>query len=152
MKEKVKIGYIGLGRRGTHVLLHNVSHMTDVEITMLCDLSMTRMENAKAIVVENMGHEPILTTDYHDVLNNPEIDAVMIMIGWSGRPQIAMESMRAGKYTAIEVGCADTLEECYDLIKSLYTARADTSITSTKRTSSRISEKRRFRTTVFRIT
>ena len=118
MKEKVKIGYIGLGRRGTHVLLHNVSHMTDIEITMLCDLSMTRMENAKAIVVENMGHEPILTTDYHDVLNNPEIDAVMIMIGWSGRPQIAMESMRARKYTAIEVGCADTLEECYDLIKT----------------------------------
>ena len=44
------------------------------------------------------------------------IDAVVIMTGWSGRPQLAMEAMRAGKYTAIEVGCADNLQECWDLV------------------------------------
>ena len=38
------------------------------------------------------------------------------MTGWSGRPQLATEAMRAGKYTAIEVGCADTLQECWDLV------------------------------------
>ncbi|MBQ9805706.1 MAG: Gfo/Idh/MocA family oxidoreductase [Clostridia bacterium] len=118
MKEKIKIGYIGLGRRGTHVLKHSYSQMPDVEVSMLCDLSWNRMENAKQIVLENAGNEPRLTADYREVINCPELDAIVIMIGWSGRPQMAMESMRAGKYTAIEVGCADTLDECFDLIRT----------------------------------
>lgn len=37
MKEKIKIGYIGLGRRGFGVLKGNVSDMDDVEIAMICD-------------------------------------------------------------------------------------------------------------------
>lgn len=92
--------------------------MKDVEITAISDLSDSRLEEARKIVVENSGHEPILAKDYHEIINNPDIDAVIIMIGWSGRPQMAMESLRAGKYTAIEVGCADNLQECFDMIKA----------------------------------
>jgi hypothetical protein len=69
-------------------------------------------------VQDKGGYTPIGTQDYHDILNDPEVDAVIIMTGWSGRPALAIESMRAGKYTAIEVGCADTLEECYDLVRT----------------------------------
>ena len=118
MKKKVRVGYIGLGRRGFGVLKENFSQMKDVEITAISDLSDSRLEEARKIVVENSGHEPILVKDYHEIINNPDIDAVIIMIGWSGRPQMAMESLRAGKYTAIEVGCADNLQECFDLIKA----------------------------------
>ena len=116
MKEKVKVGYIGLGRRGMGMLKENFSQMKDVEITAISDLSDARLEEARKLVVENSGHEPMLVKDYHEIINNPEIDAVIIMIGWSGRPGMAMEAMRAGKYTAIEVGCADTMQECWDLI------------------------------------
>ena len=92
--------------------------MKDVEITAISDLSDSRLEEARKIVAENSGHEPILAKDYHEIINNPDFDAVIIMIGWSGRPQMAMESLHAGKYTAIEVGCADNLQECFDLIKA----------------------------------
>ena len=118
MKEKVKIGYIGLGRRGTYVLKKNFSCMEDVEVTAICDQSTERMEKAREFVIENNHHDPIMTTNYKDIINNPEIDAVIIMIGWSGRPQMAVEAMRAGKYTAIEVGCSDTLQECYDIVQA----------------------------------
>ena len=118
MKEKVKIGFIGLGRRGMYVLDKDFSRMKDVEITALCDLSMNRMENARRITIENNHHDPIMTRDYREIINNPEIDAVVIMIGWSGRPQMAVEAMNAGKYTAIEVGCSDTLQECYDIVEA----------------------------------
>ena len=118
MKEKIKIGYIGLGRRGTGVLNRNLTDMTDIEITRICDLSVKRMEEASEIIKEKMGNTPIMSTDYHDILNDPEIDAVFIMTNWYGRPEIAMESMRAGKYTAFEVGCAENLDICYDLVKT----------------------------------
>ena len=118
MKEKIKIGYIGLGRRGIHVLENQFSMMKDVEVAMISDLSDARLERAKEIIVANSGIEPVLTKDYNDVINAPELDAVVIMIGWSGRPQMAIEAMRKGKYVAIEVGCADTLDECYDLVRA----------------------------------
>lgn len=118
MKERVKIGYIGLGRRGSHVLQHNVAQMKDVDIVAICDLSEQRLERARDIILAEGKPAPIMTTDYREVINNPEIDAVFIMTPWFGRPEMAMESMRAGKYTAIEVGCAENLQLCYDLVKT----------------------------------
>ena len=116
LNRKIKVGYIGLGRRGLGVLTRNVAKMKDVEVKMVCDLSDERLEEARKNVLERSGHEPLLTKNYRDVLNDPEIEAVFIMIGWTGRPTMAIESMRAGKYTAIEVGCADTVDECYALV------------------------------------
>ena len=118
MGRTVKVGYIGLGRRGFGVLKRNVAKMKDVEVVMICDLVEERLEKGRQAVIERSGKEPLVTTNYKDVINHPDIEAVFIMIGWSGRPAMAIESMRAGKYTAIEVGCADTLEECFDLVKA----------------------------------
>ena len=117
MKEKIKLGYIGLGRRGAGVLRRNFAHMKDVEVAMICDLVPERVEAAKALVEEIGGYTPRTTVDYREILANPELDGVVVMTGWSGRPQIAMEVMKAGKYAAIEVGCADTLQECFDLVR-----------------------------------
>ena len=116
MKEVVRIGYIGLGRRGSGILRRCLCHMEDVQILYLCDTEDVRLERNCAKVAEAKGIAPKLTKDYRDILRDPEVDAVFIMTGWSGRPQLAIESMRAGKYTAIEVGCADNLQECWDLV------------------------------------
>ena len=118
MKEKIKIGYIGVGRRGSGVLRECFSQMKDVEVKTICDLFPERVKLGQEIVQEKGGYTPSGTGDYHDILNDPEIDAVIIMTGWSGRPALAIESMKAGKYTAIEVGCADTMEECFDLVRT----------------------------------
>ncbi|MBQ8250279.1 MAG: Gfo/Idh/MocA family oxidoreductase [Clostridia bacterium] len=118
MKDKVRIGYIGLGKRGFAVLEKNFAMMEDVEVAALSDLSDERLSRMQTFLRENTSHDPYLTKDYHDILNDPTIDAVVIMIGWSGRPKIAMETMRAGKYAAVEVGCADTLDECFELVKT----------------------------------
>lgn len=118
MKDMIQIGYIGVGRRGSGMLRECFSQMKDVRVKTICDLFPDRVRLGQDIVLEKGGYEPAGTGDYHDILNDPEIDAVVIMTGWSGRPALAMESMRAGKYTAIEVGCADTMEECFDLVRT----------------------------------
>ena len=118
MKTHITVGYIGVGRRGHGMLRECFSQMKDVKIKYVCDLYHDRVTRGLETVQEKGGYTPTGTADYHDILNDPEVDAVIIMTGWSGRPALAMESMRAGKYTAIEVGCADTLEECYDLVRT----------------------------------
>jgi len=116
MKKKVKIGYVGLGRRGKFVLQECFSQMEDVEITAICDLYEERLEEGRQICIENGQKEPIATTNYSDIINNPDIDAIVLMTWWEGRPQLAMQSMLAGKYTAVEVGGAMDISECYELI------------------------------------
>ncbi len=117
MKEKIKIGYIGLGRRGADVLNRCISEMPDVEIAMICDLHQPLFEKINGILKEKGRQEAIATTDYRDILKNPEIDAVFVMTGWCGRTDIVKDAMRAGKYVGFEVGCAFDIQECYDLLR-----------------------------------
>ena len=115
MKEKVKIGYVGLGRRGTGVLNACIRNMKDVEVAMICDLKESKMENACKLLEEKGCKKPVMTTNYDDVVNNADLDAIFIMTGWANRAEMAAKSMLAGKYTAIEVGCAFDLSECFML-------------------------------------
>ncbi len=117
MKEKIKIGYIGLGGRGLGVLKDSFLLMKDVEIKYLCDFQEDRMQLAVDLYTEKGLPAPITTTCSADIMNDPEVDAVVIMTGWNTHVQLAKESMLAGKYTAIEVGCAYDLQECFDLIE-----------------------------------
>ncbi|MBQ2719511.1 MAG: Gfo/Idh/MocA family oxidoreductase [Clostridia bacterium] len=116
MKEKIKIGYIGLGRRGRSVLEHCMVKMKDVEITILCDIYEPWLESGKKMVTNAGGAEPKITTDWHDVLAE-ELDAVFLMAGWEGRAEMASAFMEKGVYTGIEVGCAFDIRECYQLLE-----------------------------------
>lgn len=118
MKEKIKIGWIGLGRRGHFVLSSCVALMKDVEVKYICDILDDNLKRTSDVFIERKIPCPIMTKDYRDILKDPEVDAIFVMTGWSGRPAIAIEAMHAGKYCAIEVGCSDTLEECFDLVKA----------------------------------
>ncbi len=112
MKKRIRIGYIGLGRRGAWVLSGCLMKMADVEVAYLCDIH----EPALAAAVsryENEGLTPPRTTaDYRELLADPSVDAVFVMTGWDDRMAIVEDCLLAGKYTAVEVGCAFTLEEC----------------------------------------
>lgn len=118
IKEKIKIGWVGVGRRGKGMLKGVFSQMDDVEITMLCETYEPAMELGLEIIKEAGKPEPVTTTNYDDVVNNPDLDAIVIMTPWAGRAEMAIKAMRAGKYVGIEVGCAFDLKECYDLIEA----------------------------------
>ncbi len=117
MKEKIRIAYVGIGRRGSIMLRECFAQMSDVEIPVICDISEAKLENGREILKDKGRPEPICFTDYDEMLKScDDVDAVVIMTGWDSRPEMAKKAMLAGKYTAIEVGCSQTLEECFDLI------------------------------------
>jgi len=118
MKEKIKVGYIGLGRRGTGMLRYCVAEMKDVEVKYICDLNENKIEKILGILAEKEYPTPKTTTNYKDILADDEIDAVFIMTSWNSRVKLAIDAMKAGKYAAIEVGCAFDISECYELVKT----------------------------------
>ena len=63
MKEKVKLGYIGLGRRGWGMLKYAICKMADVEITVICDLDEKKKIAANGInIIKNSS--PIAKTSF----------------------------------------------------------------------------------------
>ena len=115
-KQIVRVGYIGLGRRGTSMLKRCFAEMKDVEIVWICDLKPEKIKEGLQILAEAGRPVPKTSVDYRDVLADASVDAVLIMSGWDSHVQISLDSMRAGKYTAVEVGVAYDLSECYALV------------------------------------
>jgi len=116
IKEKIKIAYIGLGGRGRGMLKNVFIHMPDVEIAVLCDIYPPALEKGRQILEDAGYPSAFLTADAKEAIDYPGIDAVVIMTGWREHAPLAEKAMLAGKYTAVEVGCAFDLEECYRLI------------------------------------
>jgi len=118
MKDKLKIGVIGLGGRGFGLLDVVMLEMDDIEVVAVCDKYEDRANAAADKVKEKRGNAPICTLNYKDILAIDEIDAVVITASWADHIHIAIEAMKAGKYVASEVGGAYTLDECWELVKT----------------------------------
>lgn len=89
-----------------------------MEITVICDLSFEKLNRATKLLEEKGRPSPARYTDYHAMLREADLDAVVIMTGWNDRLSYAMDAMEAGKYTAIKVGCAYDISECYALVET----------------------------------
>ena len=113
--DKIKLGIIGLGQRGSG-LLNEITQMDDIEIYAVCDSYKDRTEDAFKVIKEKCGNEPIMTQDYRDILKLPEIKAVLISAAWEAHADLAIASMRAGKWTALEVGGAYDISDCHKLV------------------------------------
>jgi myo-inositol 2-dehydrogenase/D-chiro-inositol 1-dehydrogenase len=72
MTKKLKTGVIGLGRIGQIHLSNLVHHMPDAEVIIASDLSPQSHEFAHKLGVTNV------TTDAYDVINHPDVEAVII--------------------------------------------------------------------------
>ena len=115
--KKVKLGVIGLGNRGTG-LLTPILACEEAEIVALCDVYEDRIENAKSIVCgKRAGAKVNIYTNYKDLISDNEVEAVLIASSWDEHTRMAVDCMRAGKYTALEVAGAYDLEDCWQLVR-----------------------------------
>ena len=116
--EKIRIGMIGFGGRGYGLLTHILLPRENVEVTAVCDLYPDRMEKAAAAVEEKKGNRPFATANYKEVTCRDDVDAVVISCAWEPHIDIAIDAMEHGKYTAVEVGGAYSLNDCFRLVEA----------------------------------
>ena len=118
---KVRLGLIGIGGRGTG-LLKLALMLPEVEIPAICDLSQENIQKAQKLIEESGRKKPVAygkdSYDYQNMLERNEIDGVIIATGWRWHVPMAIDAMKAGKYTAHEVGAASSVSECWELVKT----------------------------------
>lgn len=110
MSKKIKVAIIGCGNIATSSHIPAYMRNTDVEIKYFCDIL---PEKAKNAVEFNGCGEAV--EDYHDFLNDPELDAVSVCTHNDLHSIIAIDFLKAGKNVLCEKPAARILSEAVEM-------------------------------------
>ena len=109
--EKIRLGVIGFGVQG-HFDLTTALKVPGVELAGICDLYTGRLENAK----EMYGKDLFTTRNYKDILDRPDIDAVIIATTDCWHAKITVDALVKGKHVYCEKPMVYKIEEGYDVM------------------------------------
>ena len=108
----MKVAVIGCGNIANAAHIPAYMKNAEVEIVYFCDILLDRAEAA----VEKYGCGKAVR-DYHDVLKDPEIEAVSVCTPNNVHASIAIDALRAGKHVLCEKPAARTYEEALEMQK-----------------------------------
>jgi predicted dehydrogenase len=110
MAKAIRIGVVGCGYWGPN-LIRNFRTLPDCEMSLMCDLSDTRLAHLKSLYPE-VGAE----REYGHLLNGAGLDAVVIATSVGRHFEMAKASLLAGKHTFVEKPLAQSSAQCEELI------------------------------------
>lgn len=120
---RVRLAFIGTGLRG-QAHLHTVLLRDDVDIVAICDTDPRMLQTAKDLIAKAGKPAPAIYTGddhaYRNLLGSKGIDAVIISTPWEWHCPMILDALSAGiKYVATEVVLGITLEDHWDVVKSV---------------------------------
>ncbi len=115
--EKVVIGVMGLGGRGTY-LAESFAQRPDAEIAYLCDADSRRFARAREAVEEAQNKRPKLVQDFRKILDDREVDVLVNATPdhWHGLGSIM--ACQAGKDVYVEKPMAHNIWEGRKMIEA----------------------------------
>lgn len=109
-KNKINFGLIGYGYWGPN-LARDIEANADSQLKYCADIDNNSLAKVKA------KYPSIITTNnYHDILNDPSIDAVAIVTPTKTHYQIIKEAILAKKHVLVEKPMCYTIEEANELV------------------------------------
>ena len=119
-RERVRLGIIGVGGRGTS-LLNDLLSVDGVDVKAICDLVPEKVEHAQKMVTDAGQPKPTGFSkgdwDFKN-LNQLDLDIVYVATPWNWHVPMAVDTMKNGKHVAVEVPAATSLQECWDLVNT----------------------------------
>lgn len=112
MEKKIVAGIIGLEFGRAH-LEGALAYGAEIGLICDCDEKALKFAGEKYNIPEEKW-----TLDYHDIINNPEINAVSIGIPDQLHKQVALEMLEAGKHVLCEKPLALTKEDITEMVRA----------------------------------
>lgn len=108
--DRVRVGFIGVRNQGTGNL-KAILRRSDAEVAGLCDVDSEVLARAAALVAEQIGSSVPSCSDYREMLDRADIDAVLITTPdhWHALPTV--DACRAGKDVYCEKPLSLTVAE-----------------------------------------
>ncbi len=107
----LKAGVIGCGYWGPN-LIRNFQQLAGSEVKRVADLDSDRLEHMKRLYPSVKT-----TTNYHDIITDPEIDIVAVATPVQTHYRFASEALSAGKHVFVEKPIAASVSESRELIE-----------------------------------
>lgn len=118
--ETVRIGFVGLGNRGAGAV-ERIKYIGGISVNGLCDIRPERVQMALN-TLQHSGYSPAefsgKADSWKSLCERNDIDVVYIATPWNLHMPIAIYAMSQGKHVALEVGNAESLEECWQLVNA----------------------------------
>ncbi len=111
--DKIRLGVIGYGVQG-HFDLGTALKVPGVELAGICDLYTGRLENAK----ELHGKDLFTTSNYQDLLDRKDIDAIFICTTDVWHARIALDALAKGKHVYCEKPMVYKISEGYPVMQA----------------------------------
>lgn len=108
----MKVAVIGCGTIANAAHIPSYMNNPEAEIKYFCDIIPERAQAA----VEKYGCGTAVV-DYHDVLADPEVEAVSVCTPNNVHPTISIDALRAGKNVLCEKPAARTYKEALEMQK-----------------------------------
>jgi predicted dehydrogenase len=118
--DRLRLGLIGCGSRGNY-LLGEIWRSSDlnVEIAALCDVWKVNLEKTRARVAERQGRSPKTCARYTDLLQMPDVDAVLIATPDFAHTTILIEATKLKKDAFVEKPLATVLEHANEAVATV---------------------------------
>ncbi|MCD6050843.1 MAG: ydgJ 3 [Verrucomicrobia bacterium] len=97
---RVRVGIMGLGRGRAHVAGYLA--VPNVEIAYLCDVDSAKLATVAKDLEKFQSAKPKTVTDFREILNDPEIDAISIAAPNYWHTPAAILACKAGKHVYVE--------------------------------------------------
>lgn len=115
--KKIKVGIIGAGRIGKLHAENLINNISSVEVKSIADVFADKIETwAHELGIKNVY------SDYHDILNDPEIDAILICSSTNTHSPISIEAAKAGKHIFCEKPIDYDLDRIHAVLDAVKTA------------------------------
>jgi hypothetical protein len=117
--ERVTVGGIGIGNRGTYDL-GCFLEQKDVQFRGVCDVKESRRTAVKKIADEKYGNQDCkMYRDFREILDREDIDAVLIATGPNWHCTMAMAAAKAGKDIYCEKPVTKNIEQSLILAETI---------------------------------
>ncbi|HRT30616.1 MAG TPA: Gfo/Idh/MocA family oxidoreductase [Kiritimatiellia bacterium] len=91
----------GARGRGFQVM-SRFAELKNCEITVLCDVDATALDDAASVVTKMTGRTPAKVKDFRDAVRRDDVDAVLVATPDHSHCYIGVEAMKAGKALFLE--------------------------------------------------
>jgi predicted dehydrogenase len=117
--ERITVGGIGIGNRGTYDL-GCFLEQKDVQFVAICDVKKARRDAIKKMADKHHGNSDCAQyRDFRELLDRPDIDAVLIATGPNWHATAAMYAARAGKDMYCEKPVTKNIAQSLELANTM---------------------------------
>ena len=115
--DKVRLGVIGAGGRGTFVMTVFQKDAA-LQVEAICDVYEPNLEKAISVARKNSTHSPKAYRNYRYLLDDKEIDAVLVATPEHWHHQMVLDALAAGKDVYVEKPLCHTPEQGVELMRA----------------------------------